>query len=125
MLIFSIIFSIHSLARCVFCPAYARSRSEGRGVWGDAERVRNILFEVRNKLLRHENHVAWTKMYVLTDVLSVQKILEFELTDFRPVRGYGAVKENLSLCRRGKPARNRNGLRNRNVIPQIILPGLS
>src|SRR5215471_1796657 len=99
--------------------------SKSPRVWRNAKGVRHIFFELRNKRLGHEDHVAWPQVEVFADVLPMQNVIEFQFANFGPVRRYSTVKENLRLRRGREPAGERYGLRYRDVASQIVLARLS
>src|SRR5271163_2224117 len=57
--------------------------------------VRDIFANLRDRLFRHEDHVAWVDRGILGHVLPIQDVIQFQLLGFLPARFHPPIQENL------------------------------
>src|ERR1700733_7920529 len=109
--------------RCVY--ASTKERSSLERVWLQicpaSDGVGDILTEIGDERIRHDNHVARLESYVLVELFAVEYVFKIELLDMKgavrglmkeKARGFGSRRESTS---------NRDAFGHCNVAAQLIL----
>src|SRR6266852_3299428 len=98
--------------------------SQRRCAQRNADAVGNVLTDFRDGFLRDKNQIARADLHVLSHILSVQKILQLEFSRLHPAIRGAVIKKNLRLRGWHETTGDRDRLRRRQVISQVILSRL-